>query len=319
MRHYQVTHRTTYTYPEPVASSYGQAMLLPRRTNEQVIHRSHLDVTPVPRERRNHEDFTGNRLAWFHVTEPHTVLEVVSHSIVSVDRPHVAAATLPQLAWDQVAALVRAVRTGGRPGDGTHPSPLEVLNITSGSLPSDLAPLSDRAQALALDTFVPGQPLASAVAALSARIHRTFEYRSGSTTIATPLEEVLETGRGVCHDFAHVMIAALRALGLSAMYVSGYLETSPPGRNGLRGVDATHAWVAVWFPGAGWVHLDPTNNGFIDDRYVILGWGRDFRDVSPLRGIVYTEGSGSRHSAEVELRAISADELGARLHGAERA
>lgn len=310
VRHYQMTHRTTHTHPAPVASSYGHALLLPRRTAEQVVHRAQLDVSPSPREQRRHEDLSGNRVAYFHVTEPHTVLEVTARSVLSVDRPHVDAVTLPQLAWDQVAALVRAVRTTGRPGDGTHPSPREVLHIASGSLPSDTVPLSERAQALALDTFAPGQSLAAAVTLLTTRINRTFEHRSGAG--AHPLEDALEQGRGTSQDLAHIMIAALRSLGIAALYVTGHLAagTGSAGRG-----EPSHAWVAVWFPGAGWVHVDPTLGGFIDDRHVILGWGRDHRDVTPLRGIAYSDGSGPAVAVDVDLHPLGADELARVLHG----
>ena len=310
MRHYLLTHRTTHTHPGTVESSYGRALLLPRHTAEQVVHHAQLDVSPAPRERRRFVDLSGNRMAFFHVTEPHTVLEVTARSVVSVDRPHVDAVTLPQLAWDQVTALVRAVRTTGRPGDGGRPSPREVLHIATGSLPSARGALPGRAQALALGTFAPRQAVAAALTLLTSRIARAFEHRSG--TVSHPLEDVLTNGRGTSGDLAHVMIAALRSLGVAALYVSGYLARSSP-----HSADVPHAWVAVWFPGAGWVHADPTTGGFIDNRHVILGWGRDHLDVTPLRGIAYSDGSGPAIDVEVDLRTLGSEDLAAILQGGE--
>lgn len=289
MRHHHLVHRTVQEFPTPVMSSYGRALLLPRELHEQRVHLSRLTVSPAPHEQRTHEDVAGNRVTWFHVTEPHARLEVVTESLVSVDRPFVDSSTLPQLPWDQVVGLVRGIRGTGRPGDGSQPSPSLVVDVTTGALPSDLVPLSDEAQALALDTFAPGQPLARAIATLSGRIHREFAHG----------------------DLAHLMLAALRSLGLSSLHVTGYREPTEPDD------DAAHSWVAVWFPGAGWVHVDPTNGTFIDDRYVVLGWGRDARDVAPLRGIAFTEGDGSTLSTSARLRTISVDELGARLRAVE--
>ncbi|MFV0427223.1 MAG: transglutaminase-like domain-containing protein, partial [Beutenbergiaceae bacterium] len=124
------------------------------------------------------------------------------------------------------------------------------------------------------------------------------------------LPQVLEHRMGVCQDFAHLLIGCVRSMGLSARYISGYIETHPPpGQPKLRGVDASHAWASVWLPGGGWIHIDPTNDQFIDNRYVVLGWGRDYRDVSPLRGIVFTEGTGSQLSVEVDLWPIAADDV----------
>jgi len=201
VRHYRITHRARLAHDTAVSSSWGEALILPRRTAEQVVHRTRLDIRPLPRERRHLEDLSGNRVMYFHVTHPHTALEVTAHSLVTVDRPRVDVTALPHLAWDQVVALVRAVRTVGRPGDGTHPGPREVLHIASGSLPSELIPHSDRAQALALDTFAPGQSLASAVTVLNHRVFRAFEHHAGAATFS-PLEQVLATGGGMCDDLA---------------------------------------------------------------------------------------------------------------------
>ncbi|MEE6271864.1 transglutaminase family protein [Georgenia sp. MJ206] len=302
-RHYRLVHRTTYTYPEPVTSSYGLAVLTPRDGFGQTVRASTVHVDPAPAERAEHTDTSGNRTTHFRVAEPHTVLEVRAESVLTVTRNPVQVDHVPQLAWEEVVAAARTMRTtgAGRHGEGTA----AVLAVVDGALPSELVEPDDEVLAYALPSFRPGVPLVHVVADLAHRIRADFTYRTGSTTIHTRLPEVLARRTGVCQDFAHLMCACLRALGLPARYVSGYLETlPPPGRPKLRGVDASHAWVAVWLPGGGWLHVDPTNDQFIDDRYVVLGWGRDFRDVSPLRGIVLTTGTGSTLSVGVDLEPI---------------
>lgn len=305
MRHFELIHRTTCTYPDTVDASYGRVLLLPRQLDAQRVHQTQVVVDPGPREQHTHADDSGNRATWFHVSGPHTRLTATASSLLSVERPFVSTTTLPRLPWDQVVALVRGVRTTGSPGDGTHPSPVDVLDITSAVLPSDLVPLSEDTQALGLDTFVPGQSLADAVAALASRIHR--EFTLGTEGAPTALSTVMATRRGTCQDLTHLMIAALRSLGLAALYVSGYLELAP---------GATHAWVTVWFPGAGWVHVDPTNGSFIDDRYIVLSRGRDSRDVAPLRGLAYVDDGGPTLSATVQLRQLSVEELAALMRTA---
>jgi transglutaminase-like putative cysteine protease len=156
--------------------------------------------------------------------------------------------------------------------------------------------------AFAATSFTPGRPLREVVADLARRIATQLEYRTGSTTVRTTQAELLAQGAGVCQDFAHLAIAALRGHGIPARYVSGYIETRPgPGRPKLRGADASHAWVSVWLPGHGWIDIDPTNNTLVDDGYVVLGWGRDYHDVPPLRGVVFTPGQGSTLEVAVDL------------------
>lgn len=307
MKHYEITHRCVVQHFRPVSSCWARAMLLPRATEEQVVHSAHLTVSPEYRELRHSEEFNGNRVSYLHVTEPHSQLEVTAHCLVSVERPRSDGALLP-MTWDMAAATVRAVRTAGRAGEDNL-SPLAVLSIAAGSLPSDMVPASERATALALDTFAPGQSLAAAVTALSSRIHRSFQLRPALPAGPAPLEEVLDATRGSSAELAHVMIAALRALGLSAMYVTGYRARQP-----LPGGSAAHAWVAVWFPHRGWVHLDPASGTLVDQHYVTVGWGRDSGDVWPLRVVVQSDGVRPTLSEEVTLRPLSIDEL-AQLRG----
>lgn len=317
MRHVEITYRATLEHQGPVTSCWVHALLLPRTTREQVVHRAELTVSPAQRELRNRTEFNGNLTSYIHVTEPHSRLELTARALVSVDRPLLAAPGLPQLSWDEAAAIVRSVRTTGRSGDGRRPSPLSVLSIAAGSLPSDMVPASERALNLALDTFVPGQSLAAGVLALNQRVHRSFEPApAGPPGSGAALEDALEARRGSSQDLAHVMIAALRSVGLAAMYVSGYLDTATlAGREALRSSGACHAWVAVWFPGRGWVHLDPSNGVLIDNRHVIIGWGRDSADVWPLRVVVQSERAPALSEATT-VRPLGPDELAARLQAA---
>lgn len=169
-------------------------------------------------------------------------------------------------------------------------------------LPSPLVAFGPAVQAWACEVFTPGRPVGHAVTALVHRIHEEFTYHSGVTSVRTTLPEVLDRRAGVCQDFAHLAVGALRWAGLPARYVSGYLETRPPpGRSRLQGVDASHAWASVLLPELGWVDLDPTNDQLVDERYVVTAWGRDYSDVPPLQGVIFTEGEGSSLTVEVDV------------------
>ena len=307
-RHYHLVHRTTYTYPEPVTTSYGRALLLPRTVGGQTCHWSELRTEPAPAEIAEHRAFSGNRSSYFAVTDEHTVLEVVAESLLTVNRRVSQVDRIPAMPWEQVAHVTRSLRSTGAQTHVDHES--AVVPVTDGALTSPLVTATPAARRYADASFAPGRPVGHVIRDLTERIYTDFTYRSGSTTVKTPLEEVFERRVGVCQDFAHVLVACVRSMGLAARYVSGYIETRPPkGEPKLRGVDASHAWAAVWVPHGGWVQTDPTNNQFVDNRYVLLGWGRDYRDVSPLRGIVYSNGTGSSLSVGVDLVEIDAAAL----------
>ncbi|MFC7403544.1 transglutaminase family protein [Georgenia alba] len=307
--HYRVRHRSTYTYPEPVTSSYGRAMLLPRDGGGQRVHHAELQVTPGPAEQEEHLDFRGNRSAYFHVASEHSRLEVVATSLVTVSRRRPALSALPSVGWEEAAAAVSAVRATGRAEQGEGPS--SIMAIVEGALPSELAAPDEVVLGFALPSFHPGARLTDVVRDLAHRIHTDLDHRPGSTTVRTTPAEVLVARAGVCQDFAHLMVASLRALGLAARYVSGYV--APPGPVAGHGTGAAHAWAAVWVPGGGWVHVDPTHDRLVDHRYVVLGWGRDFLDVSPLRGVVYSARDGAHLEVAVDLETITPAELSAEL------
>ncbi|WP_129337871.1 transglutaminase family protein [Cellulomonas endophytica] len=290
-RVYDLVHRTRYAYAAPVTTSYGRTTMTPRSLPDQTCERTTLSVEPEPADTTAHTDFHGNRTTYFSVLTPHTELVVTARSRVEVRRTPPAVDELPAVPWEDVAARVRA----GDVGDA-------LLAVREGVLPSAHVTFTDAVRAWAAPTFAPGRPLREVLVELAHRIRTELEYRSGSTTVHTTQDQLLAQRAGVCQDFAHLMVAALRMHGLPARYVSGYIETRPrPGRPKLRGADASHAWVAAWLPGAGWVDVDPTNDRFVDDHYVVLGWGRDYDDVPPLRGVIFTEGSGSRLTVQVDL------------------
>ncbi|WP_454050684.1 transglutaminase family protein [Cellulomonas sp. Marseille-Q8402] len=296
-RRYELVHRTTYRYPQPVTTSYGRAVLLPRDLPDQRRHAAEVTVEPASADADRHTDWFGNTSTYFAVTTPHTELTVTAAATLTVSRRRADVATLPDLPWEEVARRVREgdPETGGRDLVGLREAVLASRHV----LPSDAV------RAWAAPSLPPGRPYARVLADLAHRIRTELTYRSGSTTIATTQVELLESGAGVCQDFAHLMIAALRAHGLPARYTSGYVETlPPPGRPKIRGADASHAWASAWLPGAGWVEVDPTNDQFVGDRYVVLGWGRDYGDVPPLRGVIFTEGSGARPEVSVDLHPV---------------
>jgi transglutaminase-like putative cysteine protease len=227
----------------------------------------------------SHQDYFGNYVSFVTIEGPHRELSFTSHCEVDLlPKPPIEPAAGP--AWETVRDMCR--------GDvyGASGEACEYC------LPSTLVPLRPDFKVYAAPVFSPGRPVLEASIDLTARIHQDFSFDTQATTLATPLEQVFRQRRGVCQDFAHLQIACLRAMGLPARYVSGYLETvPPPGRPKLIGADASHAWLQVWCGDAGWVDLDPTNNLVPGERHVTLAWGRDFSDVSPLRGVLVGSGS----------------------------
>lgn len=285
---YRLVHRTTYTYDAPVTASYGRAHLLPRDTGTQRRISARLTVSPAAVEIREHTDYFANTSTYYRVDQPHDVLDVTARSEIAVDRPTPDPDALHATSWERVRDSVPAV---DEERGFLLASPL-------------VAPAAAADYAAAI--FRPRRALGAALHELLARIAQDFEYKSGATTVRTTLPEVLATRSGVCQDFAHLVIGCLRSVGLAARYVSGYLETEPaPGQEKLRGADASHAWASVLVPGLGWVDLDPTNDQFVDDRYVVAAWGRDYTDVPPLKGVIFTDAKLSTLRVSVDLARIA--------------
>lgn len=277
---YRIRHSTVYSYAEPVAISHNVLHLAPRATAHQTVHAHTLRITPASPGRVEREDWFGNRVVVATVQEPHTTLTLLAESEVEVRAPD---APVGSPAWETVAAALGA----------EFPDPT-LRPAVEFRFASALVPVGADYAALAGPSFAPGRALADAALDLAQAIQRDFRYKAGSTTVDTPVAEVLARRTGVCQDFAHLMLAALRSLGLAARYVSGYLETlPPPGRPRLQGADASHAWVAVFDPVCGWLDLDPTNGCRIGDRHVTVAWGRDVADVSPTMGMILGGGQST--------------------------
>lgn len=290
MRRYRVVHRTEYRYAAPVSTSYGRAHLHPRDIGtEQHTIDAELTVDPQPAELREHLDFYGNASTYFVVSTAHTELDVVSTCHVDVDRAVPASGLLDAVSWRSVAAALPPAS-----------------NIREFTLPSPMIAPARTVADYAASVFVDDAPFGVTLTALLTRIHDDMRYKSGVTTIGTTLTEVLRKREGVCQDFAHLAVGMLRSVGLAARYVSGYLETSPPpGQPKLQGADASHAWVSVWLPEHGWVDIDPTNNSFVDERYIVLGWGRDYSDVPPLKGVIFTDAKRSTMQVSVDVERVA--------------
>jgi transglutaminase-like putative cysteine protease len=269
-----VSHRTTYRYSQPVAVSHHVARFQPKALPSQQIESAVLRITPEPAVRKSRRDYFGNDVCFFSVQNLHTQLEVVAESVVKVTtQPTGLLSASP--AWEAVVAQF---------GDVVSP---EVMDSYQYIFESPLLRMSPELAEYALPSFPPGTPLLAGALDLCRRIHDEFGFSPMATTVATPLEVVMQSRQGVCQDFAHVAIASLRSIGLPARYVSGYLRTLPPaGQPRLVGADASHAWFSVFCPARGWVDFDPTNNLLPAGDHITVAYGRDFSDVSPLAGIL---------------------------------
>lgn len=283
---YRITHRTVYDYSEAVTVSHHAARLVPMQSATQQASRITLTISPTPAVRKESRDYFGNAVCSFAIQEIHRHFEVIARSHVSVN----AARTPdpgPSPAWEKVVASFR---------DPVSPADVVPYEFC---MESPCIRLTPEYAGFARESFPAGTPLLAGVRNVMQRIHDDFRYDSVATTVATPIEEVWERRCGVCQDFAHVAISALRSLGLPARYVSGYLRTHPvAGKERLVGADASHAWFSVYCPVNGWVDFDPTNNILPADEHITVAIGRDFSDVSPLSGILT---GGGEHKVRVSV------------------
>lgn len=283
---YQITHSTHYKYTDAVGTCHNEVRLTPRALPNQLCPSSLIDVTPVPSAILGRRDFFGNTVNYFSIQHPHNELRIIAKSEVErlvTDIPDFSASP----AWEDIRDGLRKQTS------------LEALEARQFVLDSTFATRAQEFATYACHSFPPEKKFLPGVDDLMRRIHSDFKYAPGTTTIATPLSLVMEQKKGVCQDFAHLAIACLRSIGLPARYVSGYLETdSPPGKEKLAGSDASHAWFAVFDPNLGWIDFDPTNNIIPAERHITLAWGRDFSDVTPLKGVIF--GSG-KHKLSVSV------------------
>lgn len=281
---YDVSHRTTYRYSTPVSFSHHVLHLTPRSFARQEARRTMLAITPTPTVHTSSTDSFGNALTFITLQDRHTELTLHAKSVIDVFPPQRPdpAATAP---WDTLYPALAA---------DTGDTSLEALQF---AFASPYVPVSAELEAYARLSFSPGRPVLEAALDLTRRIFNEFTYDPTATTVSTPVKDVFANRRGVCQDFAHLEIACLRSLRLPARYVSGYLLTRPPeGRERLVGADASHAWLALWCPEYGWVDLDPTNNLLVGEEHITLGWGRDYGDVSLVKGAIF---GGGAHKIEV--------------------
>jgi transglutaminase-like putative cysteine protease len=288
---YEVSHRTVYRYSQPVSISHHLLHLTPRDAAFQACRDTAVEIAPAPTVRAPGVDYFGNPTTFVTIQQNH--LELVLHALSSIevaDRAVPDPADTP--AWEAVRDLAARDRS---------PAALEALEFT---FASPYVPLASELRAYAARSFEPGRPILEAARELTRRIFTDFTYEPGATTLATGVTRAFAMRRGVCQDFTHIEIACLRAVGVPARYVSGYLLTRPPaGKERMVGADASHAWLSVWVPGHDWIDLDPTNDLIPGREHITIGWGRDYGDVSPVRGVMF---GGGEHEVTVSVDVLAA-------------
>lgn len=268
---YRITHTTAYEYEELASLSYNEARVLPRSFTTPLFAQERVAqeivAEPIWEDARERQDCYGNEVLFFTMRQPHNDMQITATSEILLTPQQPPSSDTP---WEDVQNRLT--------------QELALLPWREFVLDSPLVPLLPQIRPYAAESFTPKRPLLQATQELMQRIYTDFNYQPGTTTITTPLKQVLEEKSGVCQDFAHFLLACLRLHGLAARYVSGYIETE------LEGSAASHAWVSVFVPDLGWIDFDPTNNCIPHDQHITLGWGRDFSDVTPLKGIFFGGG-----------------------------
>ncbi len=294
---YRVCHKTIYGYSVPVTLSHNLARLKPRETPYQHILSERITITPTPSFQSDGIDAFGNTTTFLITETPHNEMTIISDFEASISPP-VYPDPMETPSWEETKRLM------------SYPDTPELLTASEMTAPSYFIPLSAEIKAYAAQSFTPDRPVLAVAEEIMRRIYQDFTYDSSATSIATPINETLAMKRGVCQDFAHVAIACLRSFGLPARYVSGYIRTrraaeaEQKGEIEMIGGDASHAWFSVYVPSFGWVDLDPTNNMYMQSEHLTVGWGRDFDDMSPVKGIM-TGGGTHTVTVDVSVRTIS--------------
>lgn len=286
---YRVRHSTRYTYTQPVAIAHNEVRLTPRTGGAQQARRTQLAIDPPPSVLSQQSDFFGNTVHFFTLQAPHNEMTVTAVSDVSLrsESPPDPEDTPP---WEEVRDTVR---------HDLSPAGLDAYQFV---FESPYVRWDDATRAYALPSFPPERTVLAGALDLTRRIHADFKYEPGTTSVATPVADVLKHRRGVCQDFTHLEIACLRSLGLAARYVSGYVLNLAGGKGErMVGADASHAWLAVYDPMHGWIDLDPTNNAIPSDQHVTVAWGRDYGDVSPVKGVIL---GGGDHTIAVAVEVV---------------
>jgi len=284
---YRIRHHTGHQYSTTVLFSQQAARLTPRTLpGRQRCLESTLTADPIESRRHDDIDYFGNHVTFLTVETPHDTLSILAESVVEVETPPPPPPDVTS-SWEDVTEILR------------HPTEESEATASEFIHDSPMAQSNEEVEAYARISFPTGRAALEGLFDLTRRIHDDFAFDAAATTVRTSLSEVLTMRRGVCQDFAHLQIAALRSLGLAARYVSGYLLTKPPpGQPKLVGSDASHAWVSVWLPVAGWIDLDPTNDMIVGEEHIVCAIGRDFEDVSPIKGVVV---GGSEHALRVAV------------------
>lgn len=292
---YKISHNTTYKYFVGAEACHNVVRLRPRTTSNQTCSTTQLFVEPLPTSVLDYTDYFGNHVSSFAVYGPHAKLSITAESEVTVEeRTNLDLAS--SRPWSEVVERLRK-----EPSEEM----VQALEYVFDSPYIRVGPLLREFGAV---HFPANRPIAEGAMALTKAIYRDFKYDPRATTIDTSIDDVLDKRRGVCQDFAHLQIGCMRSLGMACRYVSGYLRTDPqPGRPRLVGADASHAWLSVYCPHLGWIDFDPTNGCLTSDRHVTLAWGRDFHDVSPVKGVVL---GGGRSSPSVAVDVLPIDESG---------
>ncbi len=291
---FEISHVTTYEYRSPVTVGHHLLRLSPRTLPRQIPISHEISIDPVPAALSRRKDYFGNEVTFVTLEGAHRRLVISARSRVGI-----APSFIPEAAetpgWESVRTLCDSDRS------------VPALEATEFTFASPLVPREPQFFAYAEESFPADRPILDAVLDLSRRIHADFKFDPTATTVSTPLQQVMDQRRGVCQDFAHLLIACLRSLGLPARYISGYLETlPPPGQVKLVGADASHAWVSFYCPGLGWLDIDPTNNVMPLMQHIRVAWGRDFSDVSPVRGVLL---GGDDHRLHVSVDVVAGESI----------
>lgn len=290
---YKVTHTTQYKYAENVSHCFNLANLVPRNTERQQCLSSRIIVVPQPTNTKQRTDYFGNHCYHFEIQTAHTELSITAESHIDIQTLSADLKLDLGMSYGDALQYLKLSHT------------MDVINAKEFLLNSPMIKISNELADYARPSFTLNRPLYECVAELTSRIFNDFKYTPGFTTIATPLTDVLQHKRGVCQDFAHLEVGCLRAMGIPAKYVSGYMETlPPPGQEKLVGADATHAWIAYFSPKEGWIEFDPTNDLRASNQHIVTAEGRDYYDVTPVKGVIFGGGKDPILSVSVDVARI---------------
>ncbi|RKR15342.1 transglutaminase-like putative cysteine protease [Maribacter vaceletii] len=289
-----ITHITEYSYNEEVVFCHNIATIKPRVSVGQKLLDYNIDISPNPSEFSERIDFFGNNITRFSIQEEHKKLSVTSKCKIARDYTSIKESfNSDDCVKVTLEDALLSLKTN-------NPNNFEAKQFILDSILIRNSKANIKEYALV--SFKPNRSVFEATNELMQRIFTDFDFVSGFTNVSTPLDVVMDEKKGVCQDFAQIAIACIRSVGLPARYISGYIETlPPPGKPKLVGVDASHAWFAVFIPGFGWVDFDPTNNKIPENQHIVVGWGRDYYDVPPLKGVIYSSGS-SKLKVSVDIR-----------------